>query len=726
MATRGPPSSRALGPGAPDHPRAVVTRAVGTVRPMARDRRRTAEHLLDGLDADPARRGRPSTRRSRSSPGPDRARRASSPAGSRGGSRTGRVDARARARGHLHPQGRRRAPRRLGPRRRRRRAATGAASPRARSTPSRSRSCAAAPTARPADARGCSSARCGCSSRSSAGAAPRRCARRRRARRARSSGPRPAWSRPTATRPRPQLAGRDAAPAAPRSSPTSTRATSARSAGRGLVDFDDLLWWCADALESDDRVRGGAALALPAPLRRRVPGRRARRSSGSSAAGSATAPTSCVVGDPDQAIYVVRRRRPRRPHRASADAFPGARVVRLDRNYRSTPADRRGRRGAARRRRRPPPAPCAPCAPTAPPPVVTAYDDDDDEAAGVAARLRDAHGHAASVVVARGALPHQRAVGGVRGGAHRGGRPVPRARRRAVPRPARGAGRARRAPRRRRGRARAARSPTTSPTSSRRRRRPPSERREHVDARRAGSAASTSPPRPDAASLDGFLACLTTVAARRGTPTSAATRSSSSPSTAPRASSSTPCSSPASSAASCRSRTPTRPRRAPRSGGSSTSRSAAPSSALQLSWARQRTLGTRVVGRAPSPWLAPIEARARRRRPRRTGARGARRARRGPRPPGVDSTAPTPDDRDPALLAALVEWRRGLARASSVPAYVIFHDTTLRAIADAHARRAAPRCSTCRASGPVKVERYGDAVLDLVREHGNHPVIVSA
>ncbi len=40
-----------------------------------------------------------------------------------------------------------------------------------------------------------------------------------------------------------------------------------------VVDFDDLLWWCGDALETRRGVRGHAALALPAPVRRRVPGR---------------------------------------------------------------------------------------------------------------------------------------------------------------------------------------------------------------------------------------------------------------------------------------------------------------------------------------------------------------------------------------------------------------------------------------------------------------------
>ncbi|MGE3835936.1 MAG: HRDC domain-containing protein, partial [Acidimicrobiia bacterium] len=74
------------------------------------------------------------------------------------------------------------------------------------------------------------------------------------------------------------------------------------------------------------------------------------------------------------------------------------------------------------------------------------------------------------------------------------------------------------------------------------------------------------------------------------------------------------------------------------------------------------------------------------------------------------------DDADPAVLAALKAWRSGAARAAGVPAYVIFHDTTLAAVAEAQ--------PDCRATllalpglGPVKAERYGDDLLRVVAEH---------
>ncbi len=55
------------------------------------------------------------------------------------------------------------------------------------------------------------------------------------------------------------------------------------------------------------------------------------------------------------------------------------------------------------------------------------------------------------------------------------------------------------------------------------------------------------------------------------------------------------------------------------------------------------------------------------------------------------------DAADAPLYAALVEWRLRQSRAASAPAYVIFPNTTLAAIASARPRTRG-RCSTCRAS----------------------------
>jgi superfamily II DNA helicase RecQ len=68
---------------------------------------------------------------------------------------------------------------------------------------------------------------------------------------------------------------------------------------------------------------------------------------------------------------------------------------------------------------------------------------------------------------------------------------------------------------------------------------------------------------------------------------------------------------------------------------------------------------------------------------------------------------------DPRVLAELVAWRKTLARASGVPAQVIFHDATLAAVAEA---RPASRDALMALPGlgPLKVERYGDELLALV------------
>jgi DNA helicase II / ATP-dependent DNA helicase PcrA len=149
---------------------------------------------------------------------------------------------------------------------------------------------------------------------------------------------------------------------------------------------------------------------------------------------------------------------------------------------------------------------------------------------------------------------------------------------------------------------------------------------------------------------------------------------------------------------------------------------------LNLSWAKRRTVGVRTYNRAPSPWLAPIEAtiaaaRAGEDGDGAVGDRGRARlaaaraqvaqvqSRSGARRPASDG-APLSE-----LLAALIEWRRNLARASGVPAYVIFPNTVLEAVA---AKRPRTRSDLLAIPGigPVKLARHGEALLDLV---GRHP-----
>ena len=58
-------------------------------------------------------------------------------------------------------------------------------------------------------------------------------------------------------------------------------------------------------------------------------------------------------------------------------------------------------------------------------------------------------------------------------------------------------------------------------------------------------------------------------------------------------------------------------------------------------------------------------------------------------------------------------WRLERARADGVPPYVVFHDTVLRAIADAQPASLG-ELSQISGVGPAKLERYGDAVLALL------------
>ena len=65
------------------------------------------------------------------------------------------------------------------------------------------------------------------------------------------------------------------------------------------------------------------------------------------------------------------------------------------------------------------------------------------------------------------------------------------------------------------------------------------------------------------------------------------------------------------------------------------------------------------------------------------------------------------------LFDRLKEWRRGRARDDGVPAYVVFPDTTLAAIAE-HRPRDWADLAGISGVGPAKLERYADDVLTIV------------
>jgi DNA helicase-2/ATP-dependent DNA helicase PcrA len=137
---------------------------------------------------------------------------------------------------------------------------------------------------------------------------------------------------------------------------------------------------------------------------------------------------------------------------------------------------------------------------------------------------------------------------------------------------------------------------------------------------------------------------------------------------------------------------------------------------LRLSLARKRTVGAREVNRQRSPWLAPIEASWRGPAEPAADPKSGISATRGKLAEARATPAASLSEADTALFTALVEWRKRLARASAVPAYVIFSDATLREIAAARPKSRVQLLDV-HGVGPVKVERHGDAVLEIVGQH---------
>ena len=152
---------------------------------------------------------------------------------------------------------------------------------------------------------------------------------------------------------------------------------------------------------------------------------------------------------------------------------------------------------------------------------------------------------------------------------------------------------------------------------------------------------------------------------------------------------------------------------------------------LVLSYAGARTPGAK-PSRRPSRFLegtASVLGEAARSQPRRRRTPGAGKAltpvRATCRSCGVTlSTArertigrcsSCPTTMDERLFETLREWRLTTARAADLPAFVVFTDATLVAIAE---QRPADVAALARITGvgPAKLERYGEAVLDLVQD----------
>jgi len=97
-----------------------------------------------------------------------------------------------------------------------------------------------------------------------------------------------------------------------------------------------------------------------------------------------------------------------------------------------------------------------------------------------------------------------------------------------------------------------------------------------------------------------------------------------------------------------------------------------------------------------------------------TPALGKGRPRAGSGRTAAGARAPLPlDDAAQLRYAALREWRAEVARSHNLPAYVIFHDTTLAAIAQ-RAPHSLDDLQGISGIGARKLEAYGDAVLQVL------------
>jgi DNA helicase-2/ATP-dependent DNA helicase PcrA len=68
---------------------------------------------------------------------------------------------------------------------------------------------------------------------------------------------------------------------------------------------------------------------------------------------------------------------------------------------------------------------------------------------------------------------------------------------------------------------------------------------------------------------------------------------------------------------------------------------------------------------------------------------------------------------DPDLFARLRSWRKQTAEAAGVPAYVVFHDATLREICE-RKPSSLGELGTVAGIGPTKLARYGPDVIEVV------------
>lgn len=143
---------------------------------------------------------------------------------------------------------------------------------------------------------------------------------------------------------------------------------------------------------------------------------------------------------------------------------------------------------------------------------------------------------------------------------------------------------------------------------------------------------------------------------------------------------------------------------------------------LYFSLAQKRSFGTTIIKRFPSPFLDSIERACHELKTGQPLLRDPKKAIRFQKDKlsyksssqslrqSWSKNQPSPNE---SALEALKAWRSNRAKASGVPAYVIFHDSTLIAIATSCPTTEAEMASLA-GMGPVKLSRYGEEILTIL------------
>ncbi|MDR1833429.1 MAG: DNA helicase RecQ, partial [Propionibacteriaceae bacterium] len=90
-----------------------------------------------------------------------------------------------------------------------------------------------------------------------------------------------------------------------------------------------------------------------------------------------------------------------------------------------------------------------------------------------------------------------------------------------------------------------------------------------------------------------------------------------------------------------------------------------------------------------------------------------------------DGDAPPPTAAQEALFQRLRAWRAEVAKERGIPAYVVFHDSTLRELAREHPRTR-EGLAAISGIGQAKLEAYAEALLAVLADAANQPLIAGA